>query len=1021
LSKEKDKSDNAVIDLEHARVRLRSRATKATPESLIQDLEVVRGLLDQGLTIEARTRLNSLLSEARNQPELLAESRRSLSIALEMQGNYRESLDAVAMYEPPEARTKLNPTLGTLLRVQIALANNYNGDHPKAISLLKATLRGLPEEGVEVGAVYAALARVYRSISEYPIARDYSHRALECYRQTGDWRGLAEAYFGLGTADIHEGQHEGSLENFGQALKLVGDHPAAFLLGKIYSNMAGACWFMKRPQEGIRFLEKAIGYYERTDHRNNAADGYNNLGMNLVLVGQWDRAQEALKRALSIASETGEPGAQVPMILDSLGELLMLRGDFEEARAYLDRAVTLSAKNGNRWYEGQAQRTLGRCYVAMKRGAEALTTAKKALELAEEIGDRQAICESSLLLAEACLECGDSEGCGANLDQLAQLITDSPADLLLAGETQRLHGLLAMTGGDASTAAQHFGRSVSIFDLLGDRYRSGRAHFELGRAYAIAQPERAAEHLTRAVNIFRELGAHFNLSRAEEAAAALDQTTPQQLRKRETVVQLLTLRLAEAVATRELLLRELAAVVRQETNSGRVVIIEPDEGGRQRVVIAHGCSKKESEAWAEDYAKLKKDSGREGFAKKHNVTVVNLAPSNAPPATLLISPRDRAELAGGLSLDPLLRVVELGMDVCALRVRTRSGSGAEEESALAGASLMPGFIHSSPAMTRLVEEVHKIRSSDVTVLVTGESGTGKELVARAIHALSSRRDKIFVPFNCTAVPRELSEGYLFGYRRGAFTGAVKDSAGVIRTAAGGTLFLDEVGDLPLDVQPKLLRFLQEGEIQPLGEQRPIKVDVRIIAATNTDLEEMVAQGRFREDLYYRLNVIRLRVPPLRERRSEIPTIVSYYVNHYAAKFGRRDIQIEPQAIDLLMVAEWPGNVRQLCNEMQRVIARAEDGTLITPEHLSPELRQMSSPTTPPGTVTSIGAGSGGASMTVSLQDVTLADALAEVERRMIAEALRKHNGNISRAARELGLTRRGLYLKLERHAMSASA
>jgi len=323
-------------------------------------------------------------------------------------------------------------------------------------------------------------------------------------------------------------------------------------------------------------------------------------------------------------------------------------------------------------------------------------------------------------------------------------------------------------------------------------------------------------------------------------------------------------------------------------------------------------------------------------------------------------------------------------------------------------------------MTRLVEEVHKIRSSDVTVLVTGESGTGKELVARAIHALSSRREKVFVPFNCTAVPKELSEGYLFGYRRGAFTGAVKDSDGVIRTAAGGTLFLDEVGDLPIDVQPKLLRFLQEGEIQPLGEQRPVKVDVRIIAATNTDLEEMVAQGRFREDLYYRLNVIRLRVPPLRERRSEIPTIVNYYVNHYSAKFGRHEVQITPQAIDLLMVAEWPGNVRQLCNEIQRVVARAEDGAVITPEHLSPELRRMGAPVTPAATVTSIG-NLGGPSVTVPLQNVTLADALAEVERRMIREALRKHNGNISRAARELGLTRRGLYLKLDRLEMSASA
>ena len=211
--------------------------------------------------------------------------------------------------------------------------------------------------------------------------------------------------------------------------------------------------------------------------------------------------------------------------------------------------------------------------------------------------------------------------------------------------------------------------------------------------------------------------------------------------------------------------------------------------------------------------------------------------------------------------------------------------------------------------------------------------------------------------------------------------------------------------------------MQEGEIQPLGEQRPIKVDVRIIAATNTDLEEMVAQGRFREDLYYRLNVIRLRVPPLRERRSEIPTIVNYYVNHYSAKFGRKDIQITPQAVDLLMVSDWPGNVRQLCNEIQRIVARAEDGAVITPEQLSPELKRTSSPDLAIGAAASTLASMPSASM----QNVTLADALAEVERRMISDALRKHGGNISRAARELGLTRRGLYLKLERYQLSASA
>ncbi len=519
------------------------------------------------------------------------------------------------------------------------------------------------------------------------------------------------------------------------------------------------------------------------------------------------------------------------------------------------------------------------------------------------------------------------------------------------------------------------------------------------------------------------MGARLDIQRAEAALAELEEGTPAEVQAEPPApAQLLTLRLAEAVASRELLLRELAAVIHQETRAERVLVAEAGEDGHTKIVVAHGCTNEECARMANGLEQSKTDEEREAFAASQDAQLILLRSTNAPPATVLISPRAQSTLPGNTPLEPLLRVVELGMDVCALRTRARTGGGTQAQDSLAGTSLMPGFIHSSPAMTRLVDEVHKIRSSDVTVLVTGESGTGKELVARAIHAISSRRNKVFIPFNCTAVPKELSEGYLFGYRRGAFTGAVNDSPGVIRSAAGGTLFLDEIGDLPLDVQPKLLRFLQEGEIQPLGEQRPQKVDVRIIAATNTDLEAMVADGRFREDLYYRLNVIRLRVPPLRERRSEVPTIVNYYINHYSDKFGRRDIQITPQALDLLMVCDWPGNVRQLCNEIQRIVARAEDGTVLTPEHLSPELKRIAATNSSgQASVTHINAGAASAADDALAQGLTLADAMAELERRMIAEALRKHNGNISRAARELGLTRRGLYLKLGRHDLSASA
>jgi len=303
-------------------------------------------------------------------------------------------------------------------------------------------------------------------------------------------------------------------------------------------------------------------------------------------------------------------------------------------------------------------------------------------------------------------------------------------------------------------------------------------------------------------------------------------------------------------------------------------------------------------------------------------------------------------------------------------------------------------------------------------LIYGESGTGKELVARAVHSCSPRAAEPFVSINCGAFPETLLESELFGYVKGAFTGANQNKRGLFEVADRGTIFLDEIGEMNLSMQVKLLRVLQERCVRPVGGTAEVAIDVRVIAATNRDLERQIAENGFREDLYYRLNVIRLRVPPLRERRSEIPTIVNYYVNHYSAKFGRKDIQITPQAVDLLMVSDWPGNVRQLCNEIQRTVARSEDGAVIRPEHLSPELKRTSSPTTPSAaSIASIPSSS-------NLQSAgpgTLAEALAEVERRMIADALRRHGGNISRAARELGLTRRGLYLKLERHDLSASA
>ena len=240
-------------------------------------------------------------------------------------------------------------------------------------------------------------------------------------------------------------------------------------------------------------------------------------------------------------------------------------------------------------------------------------------------------------------------------------------------------------------------------------------------------------------------------------------------------------------------------------------------------------------------------------------------------------------------------------------------------------------------MRELLDFAKRIATTNVGVLITGESGTGKEILARTIHKFSARAGKPFIPFNCTAVPREMLESQLFGHRRGAFTGADRDGVGLIRAAKDGTFFLDEVGELSLDLQPKLLRFLESREIQPLGEISPILVDVRVIAATNANLEELVDNGRFREDLYYRLNIIRLAIPPLRDRRDEIPALAHHFATKAAAEFKKGRIRIAEETIEHLILYEWPGNIRQLQNEIRRMVALADDDSILTPSKLSAQV------------------------------------------------------------------------------------
>lgn len=985
--------------------------------------------LRDGRSTEARKILENAIENYDHDPNDLANLKRLLSFTLETLGQYREALNVLKPYENGELLRTLRDDTQVRVTVQLAISYNNVSDQPKAVTLLKDMLvtAKRPETVNLLGNIDIALARVYRKLNETPIGRGYAERSLDYFRENGDWLGMAEAYREIAISYHQEGNSERSLEFFELGIQIIGENSAPFMLGKLYTDMSGAYWFLRQPQKGIECLERSIEFFDGTEHVLNSVIAYNNLGINLMLIGEWTKAESMIRRALQLAEQTDH--VHLAGILDSLGELKILRDELPEAREYLEEAVELAKRGKREWYQAQAMRNLARCFLAEGDAEKAAEKALETLELSGRIGDKHYANMARLVLAESRLVQGEHDECLRCLQEIEE--NDANSDYFVLGNMVRIRGLLALATGDRELALHHFNRTLTIFEAGHDLYHTALADLLIGTHLPAMHSSRAVKHLTKAAEVFSRLDVKALEKKANGALKdrRIGRGRPASVetngRQNSVVSQLLMVRLAEATATRELLFRELVAVLQQESRAKKIIIAESNDDTFLSPFITHGYSPNESGNLVTRFNEALHKGDRKAFERTKDLAVLELRPTSAKHAFLMIQPAAGAVLNDESPLQPLLRVVELGMDVVALRERDKAQPVEIETSPYTSNSLMPGFIHSSPAMTALVEEVYKIRSSDVTVLVTGESGTGKELVARAIHKISNRKDKVFVPFNCTAVPKELAEGHLFGYRKGAFTGAVTDSPGMIRAADGGTLFLDEIGDLPLDVQPKLLRFLQEGEVQPIGEKRPIKVDVRVIAATNMPLEEKVADGSFREDLYYRLNVIRLRVPPLRERRSEIPPIINYYVNHYSSRFKKREITFTPQTVDLLMVCNWEGNVRQLCNEIQRIVARAVDNEVITPDHLSPELKRSAKPLTPfgsDGKVSPIASyDSVFSSFASGTHAGTLDEAVSELEIQMIKGSLAKHNWNISRVANELGLTRRGLYLKLSRYGIEKVA
>jgi DNA-binding NtrC family response regulator len=646
------------------------------------------------------------------------------------------------------------------------------------------------------------------------------------------------------------------------------------------------------------------------------------------------------------------PGDNYNASLDGVARIHLSQNRLEDCAALLDRIDETLRSGRDRALYAHRYATLTRTQLLARQGRldDALASADLLLRLSDESGDHLLSRIALLTKTELLQDAGRTSDAMAILDSVTDRLAQLPPELYAHYERILASGLVAQ--GDLPAATTHIARARRLYEGL----RSAPALLDLARRWD--------EVTKRPVARSAALPPETTTDRPDAAARNVLQTVAALLRHHGR---------PELVA-RELvyLLGETGSVV-----SAQAVSTSDDEGDTPQVLAS---------VTAADAVDAVERRMPVGVARDRALSLV-----------LRVRP-DADSIATATAARLLLTTVQDLERARADREERLSLWPADDEPTEPGQAVSVGQMHG------LMESARRIASSPVSVFITGESGTGKEVLARAIHRFSDKADKPFIAFNCTAVPREMLESQLFGYRKGSFTGADRDHPGIIGAARGGTLFLDEIGELGLDLQPKLLRFLESNEICPIGESVPFTVNVRVIAATNANVEQLVSAGRFREDLFYRLNVFRLRVDPLRERREEIPPLVRYFLTLAVAEFKKGDVRVAEDTMEHLLLCRWPGNVRQLQNEIRRMVALAEPHSVLTPNDLSPEV--FNARLAPR-------AHAGPFELTVPLRG-KLAPTLAIVEREMLKRALKDHHGKVDDAARALGLSRKGLYLKRQR-------
>jgi DNA-binding NtrC family response regulator/tetratricopeptide (TPR) repeat protein len=935
-------------------------------------MDAVSDFVDAGRFADALRAISSLPRMGRENPSLE-------TLRAELLQATGADEEAIALAQHVLQRRPLDPSLAARCHIALAEVDRNAGRTDSAIELFHVALQEA-QAATDLRSYCWAQLRLLIALAEGPgleSATAYLPKVRRDIARLGDRLTTTALHLYVAHIEAQRGLFDNAREHIRIGRSLLADQKHCYFQG-LAANSASCIAFSIADTSSAEIeTQEALRQSARSGHAPIYRAAITNLGHLELSRGRFSDSLRIFHKAIRISPPGGPARAG---ITDGLAQLSLARGDLAEAERILAtaRVWTPDSPKGTWYYGLWTSVTRGKLLLKQDRCDEAAAMLSAAVAGASELADPLLTAVLRLLLVEAEARGGRVKSAGGIL--AGTFAAEWPSTLELLAEFGRVVGRALSADGSAGAGRAWFERGGRALASVG--HRTALANLADGYADAVARergmlpapaappvpidclppPPRRVVHRLDACTPLVAPADDLEAVAFERAASIVDAGAFPAVVGHELMAALLETRAVPA-----------AALLAARTGRGREILSWFGAGWTGATALA---------AQPPRLIELGQWQGRDY-------------------AIAVVVPTEVGRLVTLLALEQLAG---------AARFQRKARNDERERVALwpiEPDSAGDEVIACSAEMLSVVARARHVGALTVTVLITGETGTGKEMIARLVHAASPRAGKPFVPFNCTSVPRDLMDSQLFGHRRGAFTGATADHPGVVRAAAGGTLYLDEIGDLSLDVQPKLLRFLEANEIQPLGDTRPQKVDVRIVATTNRNLDELVAEGAFRSDLFYRLAVVPIHLPPLRERREEVPPLAEHFLNRAASEFNKERLHLAEETMEYLVLYRWPGNVRQLANEMRRLAAMAEPGAVLMPEHLDPAIRAGRR------TVAAQVPNLEPTELVVRL-DQPHAALIEHAERAQIRYAMQKCGGRVEDAAALLGLSRKGLYLKRQR-------